>query len=638
MNPRITKEFRALLLPWGIVAFGAGLLPLEALAHGPSLPQQLLRMGCAFATFVICAGLALLTALPFGAEFQQRTLPLLLAQPLNRSRLWNEKLLALLLSLFTAGLVAGLSWLLLYAVTAGSVTPRALWPDLVTSPSALLLPGMLLLATICSTGFWSMLTRSTLGGVGFSVMSQFFTAGITAFVLHKIYGDGLFLGNRVVEWVIVIVGLVYSATFLFLGWRKFAHLEVRDSVFGEGIQLSPTAGPLPWWSSWLICRPQGGVLNLVRKELRLQKPVLLVAIGICVAWVVAMGFNRLWPEQRYDHIIQAILCFYAPLQLVLAGCVSLGDEKSLGVASWQLTLPVSTRRLWFMKLSVASISGMAFGFILPCLLFWLSSSVDPTTHVRMGNPGEDWSIVPLLAWLAVLVGFWTATFVSNAVRGALGALAMLAVGGACVLGGGGVASELFPWGGLLLGLFTRIMTHFQLPPGCVINASSGMVMLVISLASILLFTVLLAQSLAQFRRTQTRPGTLVKYALPLFALLAGSAFWSMDCYSSAYGLYHSRPPKELENALSLHVAKQSAIETQTPQTANRSAETTLTVTASELEKETSLSLGTRTWVHNSVITYRRGKVSKGTQLYAAVLKFPNGKSYEFGFGIPTALR
>src|SRR5262245_54883279 len=96
MNPQLVKELRALLLP-GSAAIGAGIfIPLMR----PAMELQYLEAGVfdnfiqGFLGFIFFSGLLGIAAMPWGSEFQHRTLPLLLSQPVPRSRLWKDKLLA----------------------------------------------------------------------------------------------------------------------------------------------------------------------------------------------------------------------------------------------------------------------------------------------------------------------------------------------------------------------------------------------------------------------------------------------------------------------------------------------------------------------------------------------------------------
>src|ERR1043165_7289720 len=57
------------------------------------------------AAFPVFGMLVIACALSLGTELQQRTLPLLLAQPIPRARLWNEKLLVLAVAVLGAVLI-----------------------------------------------------------------------------------------------------------------------------------------------------------------------------------------------------------------------------------------------------------------------------------------------------------------------------------------------------------------------------------------------------------------------------------------------------------------------------------------------------------------------------------------------------
>src|SRR5436190_1759025 len=105
MNRRMRKELRALFFPW-CAAVSAALLGLARFAIGDAdnpTDGDLLLFNLVELAF--CGGVVLMAALPFGLEFQNRTLPLLLAQPISRSRLWMEKMLALTLAVSSVALI-----------------------------------------------------------------------------------------------------------------------------------------------------------------------------------------------------------------------------------------------------------------------------------------------------------------------------------------------------------------------------------------------------------------------------------------------------------------------------------------------------------------------------------------------------
>src|SRR5258706_3489008 len=162
MKKRFKKEFRSLLLRWRVAAGAAGLLPLLIFINGGSGRDWYhdvwsFLIGCAL--FVLCASIPLLAAISFGTEYQQRTLPLLLAQPQERSRLWNEKMGVLLIAIATPLLLFGASLPAVAFLWTG--WDAHLQRDAEIFQSAIL-AATLILTTVCSTGFWTMVARSTI--------------------------------------------------------------------------------------------------------------------------------------------------------------------------------------------------------------------------------------------------------------------------------------------------------------------------------------------------------------------------------------------------------------------------------------------------------------------------------------------
>ena len=86
---RMKKEARALFWPWCAV-MAAGALPLFWDPPESGLPGM--KIFAAFAPAGFFLGIPLLAALSFGDEFQHRTLPVVLGQPVSRMKIWREKL------------------------------------------------------------------------------------------------------------------------------------------------------------------------------------------------------------------------------------------------------------------------------------------------------------------------------------------------------------------------------------------------------------------------------------------------------------------------------------------------------------------------------------------------------------------
>src|SRR5881628_1668094 len=97
MNLALRKEFRTVSLPLAIACFAAficGIYYVNDRGYLGSISTPIAwpwRFAAQFAPGILCISAAILAAVGFGSEYQQRTLPLLLAQPIGRSRIWNQK-------------------------------------------------------------------------------------------------------------------------------------------------------------------------------------------------------------------------------------------------------------------------------------------------------------------------------------------------------------------------------------------------------------------------------------------------------------------------------------------------------------------------------------------------------------------
>ena len=735
--PRLLKEARPLLWPWVIAALAS-----------PAALYTSDEMGSNIRVILLCASVALLAALPFGAEFQQRTLPLLLSQPLERWRLWREKFSvlafggaallvlnagtwcwlghfefwdllflwlvllaivtssgfwisttrsvplgivcglvnqllvfggfilllrwlhekspALLASLFTEFRRAGVFTALgLYALSfvwfgrrfwKGNLVALALVPavialmlclthilaglasDTISIPSNALFEALFLLVTLCSAAYWTLTARSTIGGLVFCIFSQVLAGMLLAFVVTKVSGlrhpTTLADNGEAVGVALGVGALAYSGLFLWLGWRKFARMELRDTIFGEGIELPLVAERGRWWSRWLVSRPHGNLRNLLRKELRLQKPVFLSAVVFTVCWLVGFGLHQLWPAQDYRIFLELLPWFYIPLALILAGCVSATEEKTLGLATWHLTLPTSVRRMWLAKLGVANLTGFALGVVLPSLLLVLAMAVDASPESGGGADEARIGALLLLAWLTILVSFWASTLVSNVVRAALTTLLGLVVAGGCAaLGIWAAATISRAFGGLETGLLTWLVTHWQLAPATLGQKLTPVVPFVLGAVAGLWVIVLLRQSLAQFRQVSARRATVLKNAVLLGALICIYGFWGRDLVASVDRAW-AEPERELEQAI-MQLPYKHAFVGAPP----------YVLSIAELESTGALSNNTKAWLRGAVVSCGPAEIAISSQnamrLYGerygrtcfVSVRFPNGGAYAFGFSV-----
>jgi hypothetical protein len=417
---RIFKEARPLFWPWCAVVC-AGALPLFHRFH--SNPPVGTIEWINVAGFFL--GIPLLAALPFGNEFQNRTLYLLLSQPVSRSRMFVEKLGTQLLVVLSAGLVFFAS------DAAGGVRQQ--------DPYSLLFYVSWILAILGSSTFWTLFTRSTLGGVALITVLQIVVVFLPNFAHRLILQIVVVFLPNFARWLIwkvpqmpgdygnlsmpILFLLIYAGVMFWLGWRKLARFQATGGMAGDDLL---TAGPqvLPGaLVSWLRCRPRGAVLNLFRKEFRLLRPVWLISLLAAVGWACLTLLGLLHPQgltRNFETAVVSAGVITTLIVAVLAGSLSLGEEKTSGTHLWQLSLPVPARRQWFVKLCMALFAGFVGAGVVPLLIAGRllgSSHMLADVHV-----GRDLLVGAVLLTFAA---FWCACAVKGTVPAVLWALPVM---------------------------------------------------------------------------------------------------------------------------------------------------------------------------------------------------------------------
>jgi hypothetical protein len=171
--------------------------------------------------------------------------------------------------------------------------------------------------------------------------------------------------------------------------------------------------------------------HLVRKEVRLHLPAFVVALGLVALWLalVVAVFARATMDKGFLMLPIVLLCLGIP---VIAGIVSTAEERSLGLLDWHLTLPVSARRQWFVKVLVAFGVNAVLGILLPGVLGQASGWIAEDKQMVAGIPGEG---VPhfLIANLVIFsAALYASTASANSMRALIGTI-VLFLAGAMVL-------------------------------------------------------------------------------------------------------------------------------------------------------------------------------------------------------------
>jgi hypothetical protein len=513
---RIYKEARPLFWPWCAVVC-AGALPL---LHPPYPLGEISRLA-----FLLV--IPLLATLPFGSEFQNRTFSLLLSQPISRMEIWREKLSIAAIGVFTAAPLFLPFW-----SASGVHGDREFWGYAAVA----------VIVYVASAPFWTLFTRSIVGGVvlSFGVYTFMGVLGYQA-LFWGMGSSKLAASTSMVTMSCLSLG--YAGVMLWLGWRKLARFQATGGMAGDDLL---TAGPdvLPGaLVSWLRCRPTGAVLNLFRKEFRLLRPVWLITVLAAVGWACLTLSGLLHPQgltRGFETAMVSVGVITALIIAILAGSLSLGEEKTSGTNLWHLTLPVSARRQWFIKLCTALFAGFVGAGLMP---FFIAGRLLEWSHILADvHVGRDLLVGAILLTFAA---FWCACAVKGTVPAVLWTLpVMIALYFAVELGKWAgpaltnlVLSSFDPFANVKFATAVSRFTStafFKLILAASINmtnsAQAALVLTTIILVPTLPYAVV--QSYRLFRaQIQDRALSVVRSLLPLAMLASLCSFFSLAFYT-----------------------------------------------------------------------------------------------------------
>jgi hypothetical protein len=452
-NPRairLKKEARSLFWPWCAVLV-AGVLP-ALFPHSPSA-AKLAVLGFFFGT-------PLLATLSLGNEFYHRTFSLWLSQPADRLQLWGEKMSVMCAAVLSAGVVT-MAGMFFFALPEMNLTYN--------KAAAV----AYVLVTIASATYWTLAARSTAGG--------FILIGCIFWMFYLFLGeiqnlpqrDGVFYTApppAAATIAIFSFAICFSALMLWLGARRLLRFQVTGASSSEDLL---TAGPslMPEaLAAWFRSRRSGATLNLIRKEFRLLRPLWVIE-SFVVVYLAFLAIFRLLPIPPVllpQNLLQWIALGPAAMTCLglggLAGMLSLGEERTSGTFAWHMTLPVSARRQWLIKLVVAMVSGLACTILLPLLTMMAGGSIygSPFLFVHFGAVRDNLIFMPIL----ILASFWCACAANGTVRAATWAMPAVSAIPFATAGGLWLGRELANTTGTLKDL---VVSSFHLSPQALAN-------------------------------------------------------------------------------------------------------------------------------------------------------------------------
>jgi ABC-type transport system involved in multi-copper enzyme maturation permease subunit len=374
-------------------------------------------------------GVPLLASFSFGNEFRHRTLSLLLSQPVDRMKIWGEKLSAMLIALLPVILVCGLQAVDFWAHGGWEV-----WEVRNEAMAALVvMAGLWLVITVASAPFWTLLTRSMLGGLGLLLVQSvpFFIAFIFVMLASwKVSGIFQWFGIHIwaeYQWLFIVafVFLCYAGVMLRLGRRELAQFQIMGVMTGDDLLMAGPNVMSEGLAGLFRCRPAEASLNLIRKELRLLRPLwlltLLFALGEIglrlTTWFIPYTGSEVGHLSRYTltGLVLSLMLTVVIVLPVLAGSLSLGEERTSGRQLWHITQPVSARRQWLVKLVVA----MFAGFVCAVVVVAGADQLLPGWPFKMAPTGSEMLLVFIMSLLLSYAAFWCACAVNGTVRAVL---------------------------------------------------------------------------------------------------------------------------------------------------------------------------------------------------------------------------
>jgi len=415
---RLWKETRALLPMWAAAV---------ALMIGSGLVGAAFENHIALTCHIIAGigGCWLLGAVSVGHEFDHRTMGMLLCQPVPRSRLWAEKMLVLSIAVGTLWWsVSIVSWLGLgYGMPSGEAVFSS--------------AGILAIA-ICAAPVLTLLARSTIGGVALTLVGPFVLSLVTAAIatwvtIYRVKNNLIKLTHSKVVVTdhtpfFAALLIVYCGSLAWLGWRKFVRWEENQAASPQIALPASVARLLDGVRGRVSLGLHSAWGSLLRKELGIQQSTFLVALGLVAMWValVAAVFARAAMDKGFLMLPLVLLCLGIP---VIAGIVAVAEERSLGVHEWHLTLPVSARRQWGVKVLVALGVNAALGVLLPGLLAHASSWLANNPQLVAEIPGRN--VSPFLIANAVIfcAALYASTASANGLRALVGTIGLFVAAG-----------------------------------------------------------------------------------------------------------------------------------------------------------------------------------------------------------------
>ncbi len=360
------KELR-LVMPTSLGVIGIVFL-VDLLGFGGFRESNLVAL--------LLVGIVAVSSLGYGKELEHQTLDLQLTIPVSKQRILATKLIALLAAVLPLLALLSLTIRLYPPPVRPAVEnfdPLGLWAALVCSSVSLF-----------TWRLRSMIAGASVGGLVSLVWFGLAEPAIWTMIDRYVLKIAMVDASK--EAVRELISAMLVAVLCVFHYRSWMRGEIRGRMTAEsGIH------------NWSLSTSKGGsnrrrpLLNLVFKELWLQKPAIFVTMA-CVAFsLLTYVFRGVFPEGGSTTYLAggAMLIGIVPL---LIGCTAFGEERSLHSLQPSVMIP----RPWLIVFTIKGVTSWvlaaALGAALPLLLEALSGGQNLNPAYLFAGVSSAWAI------------------------------------------------------------------------------------------------------------------------------------------------------------------------------------------------------------------------------------------------------
>jgi ABC-type transport system involved in multi-copper enzyme maturation permease subunit len=409
MNALVKKEIRLLLPGW--------LAVLALAAFAPWFAWKSPDASFAWTPFILFFAVILMAVDAFGREFSLGTFSTLMAQPVARRKIWRMKITLL----FSAAALVFLAYFISSEFFLQHALKISVWaanPKIITADFRGALCGSVAAILIALTGgLWTtLLLRQIAAAFWITFLTPMGLLMLVSLILPaRFVGDSL---------LYTLAGIYSLASF----W--FAH-----RLFHRAQDAAWTGGVISF-SRWRYFegdtdnafspRHRQPLVALLKKEFQLHSISLFCAGGLLALhlgiFFMRMVHGRFEKNSLAEVASETFWIFWLVMPVVI-GCMTVAEERRLGVQDSQFCLPVSRRRQFLIKFIPALIFGVFFGGVMPLILeslaawigiphSFLADASFPNTNYLSGS-----SLLLILIFLGTtgltLAGFLASTLARN---------------------------------------------------------------------------------------------------------------------------------------------------------------------------------------------------------------------------------